>query len=319
MRTATRTITSLLLGAVLAVSGGACGAGGTDSPGGGGGTTDGLSGLISQDATLTGDVHISGDLTVGAGVTLTISAGAAVSVADGKQITVQGTLLVDGTADATVSLLPDDGAASWRGITVAPGGAATLRYATGTQVATLLTCEAGAVTCELERDTFDGVGDVLANHATAEIKESQFSDMAGGGVYMDAGSLHIVDSSIQTSSGDIIVISGGNLAVEYSSVGGSDYEHCNFHINRADSLSITHSDVSNGVYGIMIGTVDGADLEYDNWEGNGTGTDVEEIGTTTSADFSHGFWSQGAPTNLGDEFDVSAPADVHIDDAGPRI
>ena len=83
------------------------------------------------------------------------------------------------------------------------------------------------------------------------------------------------------------VAGGGKLDVQYSEIGDAQgsYEHCDFHINSASSLSITHSNIRNGVYGMLIGGTTHAIIQYDNLVKNGAGTDLDPLSTNTNAAF----------------------------------
>jgi len=235
---------------------------------------------------------------------------------------VEGTLVVDGTADATVSMIQDDGATSWGGVVVQSGGSATIRYATGTKVDILMDCQAGAALCLLERIDFQGVSKIVTAAGTATLKESSIVDMANGAVSVSGdGNLTVQDTVLNTSTHDMVVASGGTLLVEYSDLGGTadTYEHCLFHIGSADAVTIRYNNISTGVYGMMIGGISGALVNHNNFEGNGSDTDVSEVGTVVNANFTENYWSQGAPTQLGPQYDFDPDTGAHIAEAGPRI
>jgi len=267
---------------------------------------------------------LSGDATIQSGVEVTIAAGSALSAAAGSHLIVQGTLVVDGTADATVSMIPDDGAASWGGVVVESGGAATIRWATGTKVDTLMDCKSGATTCLLERIDFEAVAKIVVAAGTATLKESRIVDMSNAAVSVTGGgNLTVVDSELMTSTHDLVVASGGTLLVEYSNIGGTvdTFEHCNLHIGSADSLTIRYSNITTGVYGMMIGGVSGAVVNYNNFTDNDADQDVSEVGTVANADFRFNYWSQTAPEapNLGPQYNLEDPAGSPVAEAGPRI
>jgi hypothetical protein len=323
---------SLAFSLLLAVG---CGVGETGGPGGGDGDGDGdgdgggdgdgnpntLSGAIGESATLSGDIELVADATIESGVELTIASGSSFTAAAGAKLIVQGTLLIDGAAGATVSMIPVEGGGDWGGVVVEAGGSATIRYATGTGVATLMDCEAGAATCLIERIDFEAVNKIMTAAATATVKESRIVDMSNGALSVTGdGNLTVVDSELMTSTHDLIVAAGGTLLVEYTTIGGTvdTYEHCNFHIGSADALTIRYSNILTGEYGMMIGGVSGAVVNYNNFEGNNPGNDVSEVGTVVDADFRYNFWDQGAPT-LGVQYDVSSPAGARVAEAGPRI
>jgi len=289
-----------------------------DGDGDGGGTDMGET--ISESTTLSGDIHLAGNTTIAPDVDVVIEAGSSVSAAAGAKLIVQGTLLIDGTADATVSMMPDDVAAPWGGVVAESGGSVTMRYVTGTAVQTLLACKSGAVTCELDRLDLTDVGAVIQAASTATLKASRVQGMSNGAINVSAGgTLTVSDSDFSESSHDLVTASGGNLIVEYTNIGGTidTYEHCNLHVGYADSLTITRSNIVTGAYGIMIGDVADASITYNNWEGNDE--DVSPVGEPTNADFTHNWWGGHDPPTLGGNYDFTSEESVRVEDAGPRI
>src|SRR6266545_2087886 len=339
MRLATSSLLILLLSAAVAVGcgmdmeppgdgngggtgGGGNGGGGGGGNGGGGGgeVIDGaeFTGDVTQSGTFGGTIHVTGQATILEDVDIAIAPGSQIIAADGASLSVRGSLLVDGTADQTVSMLPAEGAAAWKGIVAEAGGSVTIRYATGTLVATLLTCKADAATCALERIDFEHVGNIINALATATLVESRVVDMANGAVYVrDAGDLTIRDTELMQSNGDIVVAGGGRLLVEYSNIGGTvdTYEHCNLHIGKADAATIRYSNIVTGTYGMMIGSVDGAVVNYNNFQGNNV--DINQVdAAVTAADFRYNYWDKGAPISLGPEYDFSSAAPAQLTGTG---
>jgi hypothetical protein len=321
MHIATRCFALLFMSGVLA-----CGmdmdqpGGGAEGGGGAGGDGAEWSGDV-QSGTYNGTIRLTAKASIPAGAEVVIAAGSEIVAADGASLSVAGSLLVDGSADQTVSIEPEEGSAGWVGIAAESSGQVTIRHATGSKVATLLNCKAGAATCALQRVDFTDVGRIVSTTATATLAESRVVKMENGGVYVNpGGNLTVSDTELNTSLGDIVVAAGGTLVVEYSTIGGTldTYEHCQLHVGRADSLTVRYSNIITGKYGMMIGGVAGAVVNYNNFEGNDP-TDIDPLGQVTGADFRHNFWDKGAPTSLGGEFDVSAAEPAHIDQAGPRI
>jgi hypothetical protein len=216
-----------------------------------------------------------------------------------------------------VTILPVQGAMTWPGFVADQGGNISMSYVMGSNIATLTYCHAGA-TCSFDHVDFSSMGVAMTAEGTATITASRLSQVMNGGVTVQGGDLKVVDSYILTSQGDIVVMNGGNLDMQYSEVGDAQgsYEHCDFHINSANKLSITHSNIRNGVYGMMIGGTTNAVIQYDNFLKNGKGTDIDAIGTNSNADFQYSYWDQGAPTMAGGNF--ANAATTMLSDAGPR-
>jgi hypothetical protein len=286
--------------------------GGDDAPGT-------ISGAITEDASWSGTVEISADATINPGVTVTVTPGTEITARNGVGLRVQGTLEVLGTAAAPVSMIPTADALTWAGIVADPGGSVHVTYATGTDVAVLLYCHDGAILCHLDHLDFTGISQAIVAEDLALVTDSRIVDIANGGLTIrgPAGDLTVRDSYIMTSSGDLIVQQGGSLLVEYSEIGDTQgsYDHCNFHISGAASLTITKTNIINGVVGMMIGGTTGASITGNNWMGNDS--DVQEVGDNLTVNMTGNYWLNGAPV-LGPDYDVSNPAIEQILDAGPR-
>lgn len=306
--------------ALALASAAACTVGG-DPPGGDDVPVAGeISGTISADQTWSGTVTLVGDTTIAAGATVTIAAGTHVEARQGVTLRVGGTLLADGTAAAPITLNPTADATAWSGVVVDGGGAATLTYVTGAHVATLLYCHAGATACVLDHVTFSDMAKALQAEADATIDHSHLSKVDNGGVSILAGDVTIRDTTLLTSTGDVVIGNGGSLTIQYSEIGEAmgSYEHCDLHINGATALRIEHSTIRAAVYGMMIGGTNGAVIQYNNFVDNEVGKDISEVGTNTAVDLRFNYWSNGAPTGLGAAYDVSSPAPARLTDAGPR-
>jgi hypothetical protein len=264
---------------------------------------------------------MSGDTAIEAGVTVTLAPGTVLRAAQGTTLRVRGTLLVAGEPASVVQLLPGQGATGWTGITAESGATVTLRHVVGDHVATLVNCQSGA-TCSIEDADFHDLGVALLASGAATVSRSRFVKVANGGLTVNAGGeLSIVDSKIMTSTGDLIVQTGGALRIEYSEIGGTidSEEHCDVHVGGAEQLSITRSNLISAAYGMMIGGVSGAVIQYNNFRDNGAGTDISEVGAVSDADLRFNYWDQGAPQGLGAAYDLGAPAPAVIEDAGPRV
>jgi hypothetical protein len=276
-----------------------------------------IQGAITQDATWSGKVTIAASATILAGVTVTVAPGTVIEGKAGATLHVAGKLDVAGTKASAVNILPATGTPTWPGLVADAGGNISLTWVTGASAATLVYCHTGA-TCALNHVEFSQMGNAIVVEGTATINASRLTEVANGGITITGGDLEIVDTYVLTSQGDIIVQNGGNLDIQYSEVGDAQgtYEHCDFHINSAAKLSITHSNIRNGVYGMMIGGTTNAIITSNNFLKNGTGTDLDAIGTNTNADFTGSYFDQGKPTMVGGNFAAIAPA--QLADAGPR-
>ncbi len=278
-----------------------------------------IAGSIRGDQTWSGAVTIIGETTIEVGATVTVEAGTQITAKNGVALRVAGTLEVAGTAAAPVSMLPTADSTTWAGIVAEAGGSVHLAYAEGSDVASLLYCHEGVARCHLDHVEFTGVSNALTAEGTALIEGSRIVDIANGGLTIrGAGALTVRDSYVLTSNGDLIVQNGGSLVVEYSEIGDTQgsYDHCNFHIG-AGTVSITRTNIVNGVVAMMLGGTSGAVIQYNNWISNDS--EIAPIGVNSAVDARFNYWEAGAPIDLGLEYDVSEPALAALTDAGPRI
>lgn len=279
-----------------------------------------VSGTISENAAWGGEVTMTAETIIEAGVTVRIAKGTVFEAAQNAVLRVHGTLAIEGTTDDLVSLTPVEGAGGWGGIVVESGGSASVTNVTGTKVATLLYCKAGASQCAIEGADLQELGKVIQAESIATITMSNFRDLSNGGVTVTGnGDLTITDTYIWTSTHDLVVQSGGSLTIDHSEVGGANqsYEHCDVHIGSAQSLSITNSNIVSAIYGMMLGGTTNAVIQYNNFMSNDPDQDVSPIGANTGVDLRFNYWDKGAP-DLGAEYDTSSPAAQAIAEAGPR-
>ena len=119
---------------------------------------------------------------------------------------------------------------------------------------------------------------------------------------------------------DLIVMEGGTLAVDHSWIGTAmgmpDSTHCDFHFEGGGpTISVTYSNISTAVYGMMFYTGVGAIFTHDNWYGNEIDID-EQAGPPVSGDLSGGWFSAGTPTGAG--LTANDMATAQLTDTGPR-
>ena len=285
-----------------------------------------VSGDITADALWSGGIRLVADAHIAAGVTVTVDGGSALLVAEGVALTVEGTLLVNGSEAEPVSIAPDDGAMSWIGIQVMSGGTASIHWTDASAADVILDCQTGAVTCDLDHVYFHDANKAVEYRAPGDVSYSTFGYIGNAGFNIRiGGDVLVSDSVFFESSHDIIVQSGGALAIDHSEIGLIDtYEHCEIHVGTGDAFSLTNSIIHGGVYGVMFGGVNGGVINYNNFESNGT--DVWDLGGALNVDVRYNWWEAGAPPAgngsipgmLPPEYDTSDPAATPYPDAGPR-
>lgn len=176
-------------------------------PGEGTGPVTTVSGRISANTTWMDTVHVTGDVTVDAGVTLTVKAGTTVDFSLGIGLGVSGVLELQGTRDSKVvfrSITPGE---FWSEIGVQRGGVLSASY---------LVMTSGAL----------GV----ASTAKVTLVDSQMSHAGGDLLVMSGGTLDMSYSAIGLEPGerdtthcDMHVSGPVNLKVTHSNLSTSSY------------------------------------------------------------------------------------------------
>lgn len=139
--------------------------------GSGSGTGSGTSGHITSDTTWTGTHMIDSAITIDSGVTVTAAAGGSITFTAAGNLTVNGTLSVEGVKGSTVSLVPDVGLANFNPIVVS--GTLKMTYAEMT-----------------------GGWLSMGSTATTTITDSTFSHATHDLVVMEGGTLSFMYSQV---------------------------------------------------------------------------------------------------------------------------
>jgi hypothetical protein len=138
-----------------------------------------------------------------------------------------------------------------------------------------------------------------------------------GGIYTVApqATVEVRDSELWNSIGDLIVMDGGSVDVQYTNLGREtgNHTHCNVHINAAERATFTHNNNAGASFGLMLYAGRG-DFSSSNWYGNATDIEPNPAGTGS---FDGSYFENGRPGGVvGSTFEnlQSSP----IADAGPR-
>lgn len=147
-----------------------------------------VAGAINADTTWNragSPYHVTGPLSVHAGATLTIEPGVEVRFDKGGQLSIDGGLVAEGTADQRIRFLGvAEGPGGWRGISLQGSAAAP---ATGRFAFVNIAGGGGAG---------DFRGQLYVYSAVVEMRSSEVRDGAGDGIVVDSGSLTLVDTQL---------------------------------------------------------------------------------------------------------------------------
>ncbi|MDB4969366.1 MAG: hypothetical protein JWN44_5055, partial [Myxococcales bacterium] len=289
------------------------GGGGGGGAGGGGGGSGGAvgttkTGPIAADETWTGAISMTGDVTVNAGVTLTVAEGALVQVAAGKALLVNGTIKVVGTAAAPSSFKPIQMGMAWGGIEVNAGGSANLVYADFAQPTTALTCAAGAAACvadHIKVHDYTSVG--VSVQSSATFTYLSIEKGGGGGILINAAAadtVKITDSTFHLTGGDAVIADGGNLTMQYSKSygdgGASPGVHCACHFATPGTLLVDHNDFAGSSYGFMAGAMSATSkVNNNNFTGNTDAYGTSGSNVNAMADLSQNYWGGATAPAIG--------------------
>lgn len=247
--------------------------------------SDAITGLITKDATWTGQVRIakSNNVTtrIEPGVTITVAPGAELIFVGDAGLDIQGTLKINGTKAEKVQLHP----------------------ATG--------------------DYFGKL--TVAGAPNAGKLEMTYAVMKGGVLGTEPGSIStITDSKMWGAPGDLLVMNGGTVTMTYSQIGadiavdGPDRTHCNIHTGgNANTISITKSNINSVPYGLMLYGGLNAVLTGNNWFSNSTADVDTQPGV--SGDLSGSWFDGPAPVaGSGATLTLNNLATAKLTDAGVR-
>jgi hypothetical protein len=224
---------------------------------------------ITADTTWTGLIRINTNITIAAGVTVTVMPASRIRIASG--VIVDGTLAINGTKTGPV-VIESTSSAYWDAF-VSSKGTINMTYVNQT---------------------------------------------LGGFLISGTAHLTVRDSTFSHVTHDLLVVSGGVIDMQYSSIGvpegHTDTTHCDMHLEGGTPLiTVSHSNISTSAYGMMFYSGVGADFTYDNWFSNSI--DISRSPPATG-DVSHGYFKAGNPNMTG--ITAQNMATAVIPDSGPR-
>jgi len=130
-----------------------------------------------------------------------------------------------------------------------------------------------------------------------------YTVMTGGSIVTTGtGKATIRDSQLSHAPGDLLIMNGGTVDVQYTAIGveppATDTTHCDAHFGGTggNTITFTHSNISTSAYGLMFYAGQAANMQYDNWFSNQTNVDLQP-GVT--GDFSSGYFQGSPPTGAG--------------------
>ncbi|MEO8844253.1 MAG: hypothetical protein ABI591_25495 [Kofleriaceae bacterium] len=156
------------------------------------------------------------------------------------------------------------------------------------------------------------------NLASGTVNMTYVESKGGGFSISGTGKLMARDSEFSQHSHDLLVLSGGEVDMQYSWIGlpdgQTDTTHCDMHVEGGNPMvTVSHSNLSTSAYGIMFYAGQSVDLTYNNWFANQT--DMDKSGNTTG-DVSFGWFKAGNPSKPG--LTANSLATGMVADAGPR-
>jgi hypothetical protein len=218
----------------------------------------------------------AGSVTINAGVTVTIAPGASVSFGDGATLTIAGTLTAS-SATGTHAALTGASGGSWDGVIVAQGGTLQIDGVDISGATTALTINGGNAGASYDDGTITGAstpfnlatGSTLTtDHATvtgtlgqssisgaltATYLNYQKGPSSEGIVMNDPTATESFDNCTLTGSGpegDFVVSQQGNsLTMTHTTISNV---HCGFHFDAINSFDISYTVAENNAWGAML-------------------------------------------------------------------
>jgi hypothetical protein len=189
-----------------------------------------VSGRITASTSWQDTIHVTGSVTIDAGVTVTVLPGTtiAVTTSKGVAINIAGVLDIQGMKASKVVIRPATADEFWGDTSVVQGGVMRASYLVQT-----------------------GGGISIAAGAKVTLVDTQMSHSPGDFLVMSGGTLDMSYSAIGLE------------------LGQRDTTHCDLHVAGPVTLNVTHSNISTSAFGIMFYGGINADFTYDNWFGNG--------------------------------------------------
>lgn len=248
-------------------------------PGSGSNPGTGISGHITADTTWQGDVLLSGATTIDPGITVTVAASTNLKIAGVANLSIQGTLDVQGTSAGKVNIGPETGTAAG-GFRVTATGTLKETYAVQT-----------------------GVNITTVGGAKVIISDTQLSHASGDFLIMDGGDVNVQYSQFGTDNDTTHCNmhfggTGNTISVTHSNVYGAPYGLM-FYGGTGANFTFNNWDAQ----GLVAGT---------------THLDVE-CQPGVAGDFSNGFFKKGAPScGAGTNITLNNLAASPLTDAGIR-
>jgi parallel beta-helix repeat protein len=260
-------------GAGTSATGGSGGNGGAAGSLGAAGTVGGDGGpQLPADDTMCGMVMLAANKIIPAGKITAVCPGAMISASMGVNITVQGTLRVDGTA-AMPAIFQGaaHGSQGWAGIVIASGGVLQMSY--GEIHDALLPIDAQAksdfqvdhVVIDNSRSMAHLASNGTINHGVMHgLATAQTLDP----ITVDSASPHILNTSIDRGGGkDYITVNGATSAAVFDHLDLTG-AHCAFHFNGGNGITISNSNIHTNLYGLMVEGSTNNKITHNNFSGN---------------------------------------------------
>jgi hypothetical protein len=224
---------------------------------------------------LCGNVQIMDASMVPAGQTLTICAGSTVSVPSQRGITIQGTLIVSGTAASPVKFYGAlRGVGNWAGLIVAQGGSLNATYLEIHDATVGVTARSGSA-YEIDHILIDGSSDLLALASNGTVAHGTLHgigiDQRGTPVGIDAASPVFTDTVVNNgfmSGIDMIVISGAGAAPMFDRMEVADSASA-FTFSGGAAATISNSFIHHNAYGVTMGNSTASHIVGNNFQDNG--------------------------------------------------
>ncbi|HET6150573.1 MAG TPA: right-handed parallel beta-helix repeat-containing protein [Polyangia bacterium] len=271
-------LSSLMAAACDSMGDGAPGGQGGASAGVGGhsvtGGVGGAAGPVVADETLCGAVTLTADKIVAAGQTVAICAGSTLTFSGDTGLTVNGRLLVQGTAQQPVKLVGASASpGAWVGLALDAGGDLSATYLEIHDAATALAARP-ASTYAVDHLVIDDSTMMMVLSSDGTIAHGTLRGLgdaqSSSPVFVYNASPRITDTSVTQGlylGVDLIIVGGVSSAPVFDHVEVAD-SHCGFHISESSGAVITNSWLHHNAYAFMLGASRAGHINHNNFQDN---------------------------------------------------
>lgn len=178
-------------------------------------------GEVTENSTMSGDVTVDGNLTVAAGVTLTIEPGTTIEFLDGASLKVSGTLSAVGTSNNRITFTNSSG--TWGGIKFYSGSSGNVKYADiseATYGIYINSATPNIQNCNLNDNLYGiyATGSYSTSWSTDAIKSNIIENNTGYGIYLYNSSPTLYGNTVENNNIGVALFTNCNPVIALNNI-----------------------------------------------------------------------------------------------------